>query len=269
METKPRNGASIDKLVVHDSEGPEDDHSAQGLAGYLQHIPGGYHALVDNVETIVTASDDTIVEGAGGMNTHGLHVCFVGYASQTRDGWLDAYSRGELHQAAMWVAAKCLLYRIPCVHLTPNQVRTEGVKGICGHGDVTAAGFTASEGHTDPGAGFPWDLFIADVQSILEPKPKVIPMYYPPLAVAASLPDRQGGIWLARPDGTVLHIDQDGTQVEGGMTSKEDRVAFGDRRVASLVFRWYRPKGKLIKRPGYRILTTDGNKIGYIPSNQH
>src|SRR5690349_14048451 len=119
MHAEPRNGATIEKLVLHTNEGPEVENGAEGLAGYLARIDGGYHAIFDDHHTVITAGDDTIVWGAGGMNTHALHGCFIHYS---RDKWVDAYSAGELVQGAAWVAQKCKQYGIPVVRLTPEQV---------------------------------------------------------------------------------------------------------------------------------------------------
>lgn len=169
MQSSPRNGASIDKLVLHTNEGPESENGAAGLAGYLNSIDGGYHAIFDDQHTVTTAGDDAVVWGAGGMNTHGLHGCFIHYSA---DQWTDPYSAGELAQAAAWFAGKCRQYGIPAVRLTPAQVATPGVKGICGHVDVSAV-FPASMGHTDPGPNFPWVSFLEQVNGILNPGPKL------------------------------------------------------------------------------------------------
>lgn len=169
MQSSPRNGASIDKLCVHTNEGPESENGAAGLASYLTRIDGGYHAVFDDQHTVITAGDDRVVWGAGGVNTHGLHGCCIHYSA---DQWTDPYSAGELAQAAAWFAQKCRQYGIPPVRLTPAQVATPGVKGICGHVDVSAV-FPASMGHTDPGPNFPWVSFLAQVNAILNPGPKL------------------------------------------------------------------------------------------------
>lgn len=266
MKTRPRGTAAIEKLVVHTNEGPEDSVGAAGLVGYLRTIDAGYHAVIDNDSTVVAAQDNLIVEGAGGMNTHALHVCLIGRAGQTAQEWEDLYSRGELDQLCAWLAQKARQYQIPIWRLSPPQVASTGTKGICGHADVHDP---RSEGHYDPGPNFPWANVLIRVAALLIPEPKVKPMFWPHLEIAAALSDQQGGFWLARDDGTVLHVDKKGGTIEGGMVSPADRKAFAGRHVQSLVLRYYRPKGKMLKRPGYKILTTDGNKVGYIPSAQH
>jgi hypothetical protein len=165
MIISSRNGAPIDLIVLHD---PEGANTARELYNYLQTIQGGYHSLDDDMEEIICAADDQIVWGAGGVNERSLHICFVpGQAAWSRSQWLvhtAAIQRGA-HRAAIWGA----LHGIPMRFLTPAQVGTVGTKGICTHGDVTAAGYTASMGHTDPGPNFPKDVFLAAATGIIPP----------------------------------------------------------------------------------------------------
>lgn len=159
VKTKPRN-SPIDLIVLHD---PEGANTAQELYNFLQHIDAGYHSLDDDQEEIICAADNQVVQGAGGVNSRALHICFVpGRTAWTREQWLThtaAIKRGA-ERAATWSK----LHDIPLVWLTPAQVATPGVKGLCTHGDVTAAGYTASEGHTDPGPNFPRDVFLTFAQ---------------------------------------------------------------------------------------------------------
>ena len=150
MQESPRGNTPIDLIVLHSPEGAS---TAADLYAYLQGIDGGYHSLDDDMQEIIAAPDNVIVWGAGGVNERSLHICFVpGFAAWNRSQWLvhiSAIQRGA-RRAAAWGG----LYGIPMVHLTPAQVAA-GNKGICTHGDVTAAGYTASMGHTDPGPSFP------------------------------------------------------------------------------------------------------------------
>lgn len=210
MHTEPRLGP-IDKIVVHTNEGPERTGGARNLVAYLQTIQGGYHVVVDDRDTIVTATDNLVVWGATGMNERGLHICLVGYAAQSAQEWADPYSHSEILNAVDVVAGWCQKYQIPARHLTVLEVGTSGAKGICGHADVSKA-FNGT--HTDPGPNFPWPAFVALVQQKLIPAPpappKVAFMYDPPLiipgGIRASMKWR-GGELLANEAGEFYAFD--------------------------------------------------------------
>lgn len=171
MHTEPRTGP-ITKIGVHTNEGPEGENSAAGLAGYLLANGadgGGYQVTFDNRHTIDVQPDSIVCWANGGVNHESIDGCFVGYARQTAAEWDDLFSRGELEQAAQWVAKKCVQYGIPAVRLTPAQLHDPNAKGVFGHCDVTAAGFPNANGHTDPGPNFPWAKFLARVNEIITP----------------------------------------------------------------------------------------------------
>lgn len=169
MHTEPRNGASIDRIYLHTNEGPEQPGGANGLAHYLLNNGpdgGGYHA-VDGDTLVRIANDDTIVWGAGGDNTHTLHLVFEGYANQTPAQWADAFSAGELDRAVGQVTAWCKAYNIPAVKFSPGAPgQAPTGRGIGEHAYDHSPN---SEGHTDPGTGFPIDAFIARVAAEVTP----------------------------------------------------------------------------------------------------
>jgi N-acetyl-anhydromuramyl-L-alanine amidase AmpD len=72
----------------------------------------------------------------------------------------------ELRQAAPVIAEVCRIYGIPVRHLSPADVRN-GVKGLCGHADITAA-FGQGD-HTDGGPRFPWQRLLGYVNAALTP----------------------------------------------------------------------------------------------------
>lgn len=171
MHTEPRNGASIDRIYLHTNEGPEQPGGAAGLAHYLQNNGpegGGYH-VVDGDQLIRIANDDEIVWAEGGDNTHALSLVFEGYANQTPEQWADAFSKGELDRAVLQVAAWCKEYGIPPVKFAPGAPG-EAPTGR-GIGEHAFDHDPNSQGHTDPGTGFPIDAFIERVAKALEPAP--------------------------------------------------------------------------------------------------
>jgi N-acetyl-anhydromuramyl-L-alanine amidase AmpD len=64
-----------------------------------------------------------------------------------------------LRKAAPYVAEVCRRFGIPVRKISAGQVAA-GVKGICGHADITAAFPQDGGDHTDPGSAFPWGTFI-------------------------------------------------------------------------------------------------------------
>ncbi|MEJ4100644.1 hypothetical protein V5S96_09795 [Corynebacterium mastitidis] len=83
----------------------------------------------------------------------------MAYASSRRGDWLAADHQLELGAAV--VADWCKRYGIPVVKINGVDL-CAGKRGIGGHGDAAAA--WGETDHSDPGAGFPWDVFIQKVQ---------------------------------------------------------------------------------------------------------
>lgn len=164
MHTEPRNGASIDRVYLHLNEGMQGPTAARSLSGYIARIDAGYHVIVDNVDTVRMTGDDQVVWAEGGDNSHALSICMIGYSAN--NDWSSSYSKAMVERAAQQVAAWCKQYDIPLVHVrpgAPGQAPTD--RGIAEHADDHDP---RSEGHTDPGAGFPVGLFILRVYEILQ-----------------------------------------------------------------------------------------------------
>ena len=253
MHTEPRGQNSIDVIVVHINVGPEVEGGAAGLAAYLRTIDAGYHETVDDKTYVVCAADDLIVWGAGGMNSHGWHICLIGTADQTAQQWDDAYSRGELDVAAGRVAEACRRLQIPAAKIGPADIQPGNIhRGICGHHDVSQV-YAKSGGHYDPGPNFPWAKFIAAVNQHLHPVQKVTPMYNPPLVtepIVADLACPTGGAWVLCESGAIYAFG--GAPFRGGANGKP---YFAGRHAARLVLRRY---GFLGRNVGYTIIATSG-----------
>jgi N-acetyl-anhydromuramyl-L-alanine amidase AmpD len=172
MHTEPRT-VPIDRVYLHTNEGPQVLGGAKNLWHYLTTIDAGYHVIVDSQDTLVLATDDQVVWGAGGDNSHSLHVCMIGYASQD---WTTPYSKAEIERAAQKVASWCDLHAIPVVHVRPGWPGSAPTdRGIAKHADNNDP---RSQGHTDPGAGFPIDAFVARVNEILAPPSKLAAYFH-------------------------------------------------------------------------------------------
>lgn len=105
---------------------------------------------------------------AAGANADGLGIEIAGFAAFDRAHWLNPDTGiPTLHHAADQVAEWCALHSIPPVRLTVAQVRDGTTRGITDHRTVQEA--FPSTGHTDPGANFPFDVFLQMVADRLRP----------------------------------------------------------------------------------------------------
>lgn len=150
-------------VVIHSMEAPEKGETAEATARYFATTvrPASAHLCIDNNSIVQCVHDNDIAAAAPGANTDGIHIELAGYARQTKAEWQDEYGTAMLKLAADAAAQYCLKYDIPVKHLSNDELRS-GVKGIVGHYQVSAVYKKST--HTDPGDGFPWDDFIAQVE---------------------------------------------------------------------------------------------------------
>jgi N-acetyl-anhydromuramyl-L-alanine amidase AmpD len=169
---------SIDLLVIHDMEYPEIMSAASKVATWFAGDTApraSAHYCVDSVNVIQCVRDMDVAWHAPGANRSGIGIEHAGYAKQTRDDWNDAYSKAELTLSARLLAKLAAQYKIPLVKLSAADLsaQTSGnpARGICGHKDLTDA-FSKGVGHWDPGPGFPWEEYVAQVRSFtVDPTP--------------------------------------------------------------------------------------------------
>jgi hypothetical protein len=159
-----RSGVTPSLWVIHDEEYPERVDAAWDVARYFarQDAPNASaHACVDNRNAIgcVDWDDTAWHSGHGATNLRSIGIEHSGYASQSREEWLDEYGVAMLDRSArLFADVGHGLFGIPARWLTPAEVAA-GQSGICGHADVTY-GFGIYGGHTDPGVNFPTDYYI-------------------------------------------------------------------------------------------------------------
>lgn len=154
----------IDLVVLHTVEAPERADTAERVARWLAgpNAPRvSVHYVVDADSVVQCVRDGDVAWHAPGANHDGLGIEHAGYAAQTRQGWLDDYSRAMLDRSARLVAEKCALYGIPLAWLSPSDLRA-GRRGITSHANVCRA-FRRCD-HTDPGRGFPVRRYLALVR---------------------------------------------------------------------------------------------------------
>lgn len=152
---QPRAGTPISLIAIHTAEGALTTAS---LAAYLDgaDVEASYHILVDDVGAVRYIDDSMAAWAMLSGNPRALQLCFTGFAAWSREEWLG--HRRMLALGAAQVASWSRLHQIPTRKLTPTQVGADWY-GICGHWDWTLGKRDGT--HTDPGANFPWDVFIA------------------------------------------------------------------------------------------------------------
>ena len=156
-DSGPRGRSAIRHIVIHDTEGGTARSVAAFFASTAQ---ASTQLVVDDHECYRCVPDLVIPWGAPGVNTSGLHIEHCGFAHWDRDEWLR--HRPMLKRSAGHAAAWCLRYGIPRRWVGPLGLKLKR-KGFTTHADASRA-FTPG-GHTDPGPGFPKDLYMALVKS--------------------------------------------------------------------------------------------------------
>lgn len=148
-----RRSSSIRHIVIHSTEGG----TAASVAAYFATTAqASTHLVIDDRSCYRCVPDLVIPWGAPGVNASGLHIEHCGYSRWTRARWLEHHP--ELERSAAKAAVWAWTYRIPRRWLTPAELAA-GRAGFCTHADATAAFHTAG-GHTDPGGGFPKDVYL-------------------------------------------------------------------------------------------------------------
>lgn len=151
-------------IVVHDMEAGEHSGRAESTAAYFANPGDGRtvssHYTVDNDSVIqcVLLKDTAWTVGNAPGNNRGINWELSGFARQTRAEWLDDFGLAMFAQMAPYVRADAAKFGIPLERRTVKDLLS-GKPGITSHNDLRVAfGGTT---HTDPGANFPWDVFLA------------------------------------------------------------------------------------------------------------
>jgi len=150
----------IDTIVLHSMEAAETSTTAEAVASWFagsQAPKASTHYNLDDDSTVQSVLDKDVAWCAPGRNRTGLHFEHAGYARQTREQWLDAFSSRMLARSARLAAQKCVTYGIPPVYIDREGLK-RNKRGITTHHEVTFA-FRKSD-HTDPGKHFPMDHYL-------------------------------------------------------------------------------------------------------------
>lgn len=162
------NRTSVQLVVVHTTEGAASAAAAEDGAAYDQRRTDGtsthyFHDSTSTIQCVHTADEAHAARNQG--NKRGVHHELCTRAGSAN--WADAYHQAMLQRAAKQAARDAHKWKIPVRRLTAEQV-ADGVKGFCGHAEVTKA-FPQDNGtHTDPGPGFPWPQFLDMVRTEME-----------------------------------------------------------------------------------------------------
>ena len=172
---KGRDGKAVRLSVVHYTAGSETRSSAENGAAYDKIRTDGtschvFHDPDSSLQEVLRRDRSNSAHHKG--NRLGIHHELCGTA-QTRAQWLDEASDAILWRAARAVAKDCVDYGLEPRRLSVAEVRASwyqypaGPRGICGHVDITRAFPEDGGDHTDPGTGFPWDIFLDRVQQTI------------------------------------------------------------------------------------------------------
>ena len=168
----PRSTNGLQGICIHTTEN-DLGAPAEGVANYqINTETGSYHVLVDNttndnVNSIRENTDDWLTWSAGWTgNQIAVHLSFVARAAMSRAQWLSA--ERMLNEGADVCAYWVKLYNFPIEKIDAAGLRA-GRRGFFGHADVSAAWREVN--HTDPGANFPWDIFLQKVRDRVHAKP--------------------------------------------------------------------------------------------------
>ena len=166
-DSGPRRASEIRWVVIHSAEASDDsgqDTTAEGVARYfaMQSTQASTQLAVDRDSCVRMLPDLVEPWGAPGANRNGLHVELCGRAHWARSEWLTAARHPLLDRAAFKVAKWCYHYDVPVRWVGPLGLRLRR-KGLTTHADVSAWQKTPG-GHTDPGSGFPRDVFLTLVK---------------------------------------------------------------------------------------------------------
>lgn len=170
-DSSGRNGEKPKQFLVHTSE---SNMGAEDLASWMKgQGDRSYHYIVgDDGKLVVNpVNTDKAAWSVGPeANSTSINAAFAGsFAGWSREEWMGK-KREAIRTMATLAAQDADKYGIPTELLNADRDT-----GIGGHSWVSET--LGGTDHTDPGAGFPWDIFMSDVEAArggpiaLPPKP--------------------------------------------------------------------------------------------------
>lgn len=156
----PANRTSIDVIVVHTMETPQDAGRARKCAQWFAGSTApraSAHYCVDDKEVVQCVRDKDVAWHAPGANTDGIGIEHAGSARQTASQWGDPYAKAQLEVSAKLTAGLVSKYGIPLVWLSIEDLKANR-RGITSHNNVSQAFHQST--HWDPGPNFPSARYI-------------------------------------------------------------------------------------------------------------
>lgn len=164
-DSGPRDPYQCQFGVFHTTENG-DSVRALDIAMWQQNPANGssYNVLVGTDGTTVRSNDDDYIPWSAGYtgNMRGIHLSAIGRAARTREDWLA--HPAQIEAMAQWTAHLHTQYGFPLVWLSAADLRA-GKEGFTGHAQISEAWREVD--HTDPGAGFPYDVVLSRAQQIV------------------------------------------------------------------------------------------------------
>lgn len=155
----------VDLIVVHTMEfaiGPTAaEVIGRDFANRGENEKASSNIGVDSDTIVQYVPDSYVAYAAPGANHNGIQVELAGFARMTHADWMQPKSLCVLTLGADACAQYAHKFNVPLLHLTNAELRA-GSRGFIGHSQASEV-FKKSD-HTDPGAGFPWSLFMGLVR---------------------------------------------------------------------------------------------------------
>lgn len=175
----PGVNTPVSRIVIHCTSprnGRYPSASAEGMARgtalyFTLASSGGSAHYIEDVAAEEHCLRDEMIAWHAPPNPHSLGIEICGMASYTREQWLSDQVWPAVRRAKDRALELHGRHNVPWRRLTVADLR-RGEHGICGHVEVAKA-FLQSH-HTDPGDGFPWDVFMADTPAPPSPLPPVV-----------------------------------------------------------------------------------------------
>jgi N-acetyl-anhydromuramyl-L-alanine amidase AmpD len=162
------NRTAVQLVVIHVTDGAARASAAKDGAAYDQRRTDGvsthyFHDCDSTIQCVRTADQAHAARTQGNRRGIQHELC----TTANKADWADTYHQAMLRVAARQAARDAKKWDIPVRHLTVAEV-ADGVKGFCGHVDITHA-FPQDHGtHVDPGPKFPWSQFLDLVRAEME-----------------------------------------------------------------------------------------------------